>query len=802
MHQGCAAGPPVLSIAKCRDLDYYEREVVDGREDYLSEAGASPGRWAGSLAASDGLTGQADRDALAAAFSGFHPDGQGLTANPTSVAGFDLTLSASKSVSLVWALGTEQDARQVEEAMFAARDEVERYLEVTACIVRRGHAGAETHPGSGFLGAVFLHRTSRLGDPGIHLHWTVFNVAEGPDGRRTALDARALYRQRYTAESVFQATLRRELVVRLGLVFDEVDRHGVAEVAGVSAQLRRAFSRRRAEILNEMDRRGLHGGEGARIATLATRKAKPKGISEAELRAEWRQRAGDLLFDLTNLPRVAQTPRLRVDDHDLAGAVTAQHATFDRADALRAVARGAHQGATLDELLERTEAFLASQQTIALGPDRWTTPEILELERRVVALAGLPPRSELVASEAAVTAAVTERRSLTDEQRRMVEALCQDGRPVDVVVGRAGTGKTFTLDAVRQAFEASGHRVLGASLAARAARELESGSGIPSTTAHALLAGVAAGRAYLGPGDLLVVDEAGMLGTRLLAALALEADRARAKLVLVGDPRQLPPVEAGGLFATLARSKEIVELVQNRRQVDPEERLISEALRRGQAELAVRCLDDHGRLSVAANSDLLRDRMVLDWWDHREAGHDVVLGAVHRSDVRDLNDRAHAALEAEDRLGPVVAIVDDQRFCVGDEVLVRRNRYDLGVLNGDLGTITRAGDGCLHVRTASGRDLELPLDYVADHLQHAYARTVHKSQGLTCDVALLLGDDTFYAELGYTGLTRGRRENHLYTVVGAEALDGEGHELDHLIRALGTSRAKTAAVDIAPAVGR
>lgn len=709
MHQGCAAGPPVLSIAKCRDLDYYEREVVDGREDYLSEAGASPGRWAGSLAASDGLTGQADRDALAAAFSGFHPDGQRLTANPTSVAGFDLTLSASKSVSLVWALGTEHDARQVEEAMFAARDEVERYLEATACIVRRGHAGAETQPGSGFLGAVFLHRTSRLGDPGIHLHWTVFNVAEGPDGRRTALDARALYRQRYTAEAVFQATLRRELVVRLGLVFDEVDRHGVAEVAGVSAQLRRAFSRRRAEILNEMNRRGLHGGEGARIATLATRKAKPKGVSEPELRAEWRQRAGDLRFDLNNLPRVRQTPKLRADDHDLAGVVTLQHATFDRSDALRAVARSAHQGATLDQLLERTNAFLTGEHAIALGPDQWTTPEILDLERRVVALAGQPPRRELVADRAAVTAAVTERRSLTDEQRRMVEGLCQSGRPVDVVVGRAGTGKTFTLDAVRQAFEASGHRVLGASLAARAARELEAGSGISATTAHALLAGIASGRAHLRQGDLLVVDEAGMLGTRLLTGLTVEADRAQAKLVLVGDPRQLPPVEAGGLFATLARGPEVIELVQNRRQVDPEERLIGEALRRGQAELAVRCLDDHARLSVAANSDLLRDRMVIDWWGHREAGHDVVLGAVHRSDVRDLNERAHAALESEGRLGPAVAIVDDQRFCVGDEVLARRNRYDLGILNGDLGTITGAGDGCLHVR-ATGRDLELPLD--------------------------------------------------------------------------------------------
>ena len=156
----------MLTIAKCRDLDYYEREVIDGREEYLSEDGSSPGRWVGRLAERDGLTGAADRDALAKAFAGVHPDGFKLTAHETSVAGFDLTLSPSKSVSLVWALGSDDDARQVEESLYAARAEVERYLEANACFVRRGHAGAVVEPGSGFMGAVFLHRTSRLGDPG------------------------------------------------------------------------------------------------------------------------------------------------------------------------------------------------------------------------------------------------------------------------------------------------------------------------------------------------------------------------------------------------------------------------------------------------------------------------------------------------------------------------------------------------------------------------------------------------------------------------------------------------------------
>jgi len=796
LHTDAPAGershPVVLSIAKCRELGYYEREVIDGREDYLSESGDSPGQCVGSLAAADGLTGPADREALAAAFSGHHPTGAPLTAHETSVAGFDLTLSPAKSVSLLWALGSPADAAQVEAALYAARDQVEVYLQATACTVRRGHAGATLEPGTGFMGAVFRHRTSRLGDPGIHLHWVVFNVAEGPDGRRTALDARALYRERYTAEAIFQATLRHELTVRLGVVFDEIDRHGAAEIVGISAPMRAAFSRRRAEIVAEMDRVGAHTGAGARIAALTTRKAKPKAVSETELRTEWRQRALDHRFDLAGVVRVPRTPQLRVGDDQLAAEVTAQHASFDRGDVVRAVARAARQGATVTAITDRADAFLDCSHVIALGAGRWTTTEILELEQRVLALAVSPARPDLAAAPTAVDAAIASRPSLTSEQQQMVQVLCGTGRPVEVVVGHAGTGKTFTLDAVRDAFEASGRRVLGACLAARAARELQAGAGIPATTAHALQHALRTGRFQLQPIDVLVVDEAGMLGTRLMAGLVTAAHTAGAKVILVGDPKQLPAVEAGGLFTALTTRLPVVELVENRRQLDPAERHIALALRHGHSADAVARLDARGQLTVAGNSDTLREQMIRDWQTHRAAGADVLIGAVGRADVRDLNARAHATLEAAGELGPLVAVVDTQRFCIGDQVLALQNRYDLGIVNGDLAHITGADRDGLQLRTTD-RDITVPLDYATEHLQHGYARTIHKSQGMTCDVALLLGDDTLYAELGYTGLTRGRTRNHLYTVARPHH---DAPQFAALIAALDTSRAKTAAIDI------
>lgn len=409
-----------------------------------------------------------------------------------------------------------------------------------------------------------------------------------------------------------------------------------------------------------------------------------------------------IITSTSNVVRVPRSPELVVTNAELALAVTEEHATFEIRDVIRTTARAARQGASLDHIVSRADEFMASDQAVAVAPGRWTTPEMLELEGRVVDLASGPSHAEYRARADVVAAAVAARPSLSVEQAHMVEELTLSGRPVEVVIGQPGTGKTFSLDAVRDAFEASGHRVIGVSLAARAARELQAGSGIVSTTAHALDAAVDSGRVSLRAGDVLVVDEAGMLGTRLMAALAGEAERAGAKMILVGDPKQLPAVAAGGLLAALAQRVEVVSLVENHRQRDPEERLVTAALREGRAELAVRRLDEHGHVTLAHNSDDLRDQMVLDWWNHRAVGADVVMGTVGRADARDLNRRAHDVLEASGQLGPEVAVVDQARFCVGDRVLGHKNRYDLGILNGELGEIAGGDQAGLRVHLAVG----------------------------------------------------------------------------------------------------
>ena len=621
-------------------------------------------------------------------------------------------------------------------------------------------------------------------------------MTAGPDGRRTALDARHLYKHRYTAEAVFQAVLRDELTHRLGVIFEVPDRHGVGEIVGINQTVRAAFSSRRAEIITEMNRVGAHSGNGARIVALATRKAKPAGITEQALRQGWQTKATKLGFDINTVPRTDPQLALTATPQAIAEHVTIEHATFTRDDVIRACANTALQGAPLATILDQVEGFLASPAVIAVADERWTTPEMLATEQHIIDIAQSPSNNLFTAQAGRVQAALDARPSLSDEQRHMITELTTTGRSLDVVIGHAGTGKTFSLDAVREAYETSGHRVTGAALAARAARQLQTGSGIPSSTAHALIQQLDTGRFKFHPGDVLVIDEAGMIGTRLLATLTSHAHRSQAKTILVGDYKQLPNLEAGGMLHALTKRVPYVELTENRRQQDPTERKVVQTLRAGMPYQALQQLNQHGHVTTSFNADTIRDRMVLDWWRHRTNGHDVLMGAAQRSDTRDLNGRAHAILETSGQLGPLVANIDEQRFCIGDQIIALKNNYDIGVLNGDTATITASGNNTLRIVLDDGQTRQLPMDYVTEHIAHAYARTIHKNQGLTCEIGLFLGDDTMYQEMGYTALTRATQHNHLYTVTSLVDVQPDNHELPQLARTMETSRAKTAAIDI------
>lgn len=804
----------MLSIGKLTGgrADYYVEQLPAGGDEYYLAGREAPACWLGAASGTLGLAGPVTPDAFRRLLDAAHPASGEPLGVPKStrrrVPGFDLCFSAPKSVSVAWALGSPAVAAAVEAAHDRAVASAVAALEGEVVRARRGAGGQRLVETAGVAAAAFGHRSSRAGDPQLHTHVVVANLTPSADGRWSAIDSARVYRWAKTLGYLYQAELRHHLTATLGVGWGPV-RNGTAEIAGIPAELTAAFSTRRAAITAALETAGGHSARAAQAATLATRAPKASVADLESLRGEWAHRAGTLGADRDLVAGLCHRPPApAVDAGEVSGellgdaGLTRQSSSFDRRDVLRALAAAHPAGAPVGELRAAATGLLEHPDVVALASTvpagrRYTTRGLLEVEARLLdqAAATLPvPAVPAVVVETALG----RRASLTGEQRRMATGLCSSDAAVQVVVGRAGTGKTFALDAARDAWARAGRPVIGAALAARAAAELQAGAGIPATTLDRLLAdldrpGPLAG---LRPGTVVVVDEAGMVGTRRLAHLLERTRRSGAQLVLVGDPRQLPAIDAGGALAALVGRVPTFELVETRRQSQPWERAALAELRAGSVPAAVAAYHDHGRLTLAATAEAARDQLVADWWTARAAGTQAAMYALRRADVDDLNRRARLRLDAAGLLGPERIQVAGAEFAVGDQVLCLRNDRRLGVRNGTTGTLTALdADGLV----LDGRT-RLPAGYLAaGHLGHAYATTIHKAQGATVEQAFVLGSEGLYREAGYVGLSRARARTDLYLV--ADLGRGDGRDdggVGELTRQLGASRAEQLALDQLP----
>ncbi len=832
----------MLSLGKLApgQQQYYLDTVAAGAEEYYTGGKEAPGEWIGAAAPLLGLEGTVDADALGRVLAHVDPASGGrLTAarSVSTVAGFDATFCAPKSVSLLFALGGPEVSNQVRNSADAAVEAALAVFEDAACRVRRGKGGLTVLDGDGFVAAGFRHRTSRAGDPHLHTHVVIGNLAHTPtDDRWTALDARPLYAWSAPVGYLYEAHLRWELTQRLGVEWGPV-RNGIADIAGFDRPVLREFSTRRREIEAHLDEHGHHTARAAQVATYATRKAKTAG-DPAGLLPAWRERAD--AFGLTDQTLAGVVDRTTVIDPPEHGTPAAERlyrwlaspdgltrsvSTFGQRDVIKAICNALPGGGRVDQVLDLVNGFVESGHVVAVRVDdraaviyrqdgvvigartdeyRWTIPEMLDTERRLLASALARRTTQVgIADPAAIDAAVESRASLTGEQTEMVRAICSSGDGVEIVEGVAGAGKTFALAAARDAWMASGYGVVGCSLAARAAKQLEDDAGILSSTIDRLLADIERHTTTLDDTTVLVVDEAAMVGTRKLARLLADAETTGTKVVLVGDPCQLPEIEAGGTFAGLQLRLGARMLTDNRRQTSRWERATLAELRAGDPDRAIDDYLDHDRVHQAATDIEARDLLVDAWMHARTDGADVLMVAARLGDVDDLNQRARTILRDAGGLAGDQIMLAGRPFAVRDEVLALRNDYPLGLLNGTRGVVeqidTRRQEMTL---TATDQQLVVPFAYVeAGHLTHGYATTIHKAQGATVDRCYLLGDDTLTREHAYTALSRGRHHNELYVVAEDRRVDErhvvefETAPLDAVRHAIRRSGAQHLAVD-------
>jgi TrwC relaxase/AAA domain/UvrD-like helicase C-terminal domain len=730
---------------------------------------------------------------------------------------------------------------EITAAHDSAVDAALGYLERHAAVSRRGHNGTEQVSADGFIAAAFRHRTSRAADPHLHTHALVPNmVRSAADGRWRTLDARHLYAHSLTAGYVYESHLRDELTRRLGVTWGPIV-NGIADIDGLTKPVLRAFSTRREDIEHRMAALGTTSARGAEIAALDTRAAKDHTLNYADLVDNWAHRAAKLNVWRTTIdgladhqPRTSLAPgspdEVRRIEAQLLGpdGLTERASTFDRRDVVRTLASAYPNGATVALLEAHADAILRhgdvvkviDSTTQALRSDsgrtvtrvdtgaRYSTKELMAIERRLVdaALARMGDGTAVVPTEM-VDAALDRRPTLAMEQVALVEELTTGGDGVAVVVAPAGAGKTFALAAAVDGWQSAGVAVHGAALSARAAAELEASTGVASTTLARLVVGLETIR----PGDVVIIDEFGMAPTRLVAPIFDRATQVDAKLVLVGDPRQLPEIGAGGLLSGLAARLPLIELMENRRQRNEWERVALEQLRSGDVGKALTAYQEHDRMRTYETAHGAKAHVVNDWLTARADGTDVIMVASRNADIADLNNLAHRHLvDAGIVQGPARMVeVDDRRreFQAGDEVLFLRNDRRLGVRNGMRATIERVhpmGSVDLTVTTTDRQRIDVPRWYVDQgHLAHGYAMTIHKAQGLTCDTALVYATDDLYRELGYVALSRGRDLNVIYTT-GDVKIDPEAHmrtpqrvPSEMLMAGLSTSRAQELAIDVA-----
>jgi hypothetical protein len=319
--------------------------------------------------------------------------------------------------------------------------------------------------------------------------------------------------------------------------------------------------------------------------------------------------------------------------------------------------------------------------------------------------------------------------------------------------------------------------VIGAALAGIAAQELQSTASIKSSTLAMLQIDFDAGRVHLDDRTVIVIDEAGLAGTRDLAAILDAADQAGSKIVLVGDPHQLPEIDAGGVLSGLVKRLHPIELTENRRQRSQWEREALAELRAGDVEAAFAAYQDNGRVITAATAIEVRQVMVADWWSYRLTGVTVAMSAFRRNDVDDLNGRARAYLVRAGEVSGPELVIEERPYQAGDQIVCLKNNRRLGVCNGTRATIeTVDPDNRVLTVKAGERVFTLPAEYLdSGHIAHGYSTTIHKTQGATVDRGLLLGTDELFRERGYVGMSRGRASNHLYLVGAAEVDDTTGH---------------------------
>lgn len=699
-------------------------------------------------------------------------------------AGFDLCFSAPKSVSIAYTL-PEAKADML-AAHAAAVQKTLDLIEAREIGTRIWDGKKQNHVKTGqMIAGKFTHVVSRNHDPQLHTHAVILNLTKN-GSKWYAVDNPPLYENKIQYGQLYRNTLAQELLQRGYSVTVTDPEKGFFELAGIPHETLETFSSRRQAILAKLHEWGTSAPEAAERAALLTRQAKEHKSLDV-LQQSWQNTLQDMGGISLARQAAAVVPSLEQKQTELSQAVerlAGKSFAFTERELKRAaLAAGVGSGLSEAEYGKLLGAAIEQKALLQLtsvkGETYYTTPVNLDIERQIYrevaqSKSTMPGIEQAAAAQTLQRALATDQTELSGQQRQAVLHIAGSCDQYVAVQGLAGTGKTHMLNYAREVLQAEGYTVRGACFTGKAAQGLESDAQIPSTTIHAFLnrlekeAGNAPGPEIdkklksewdfsgLQPArgkEVWVLDEASMVDNATMRQVMEVARLKGAKVVMVGDRQQLLPVGTGNAFAALTESGKIatVTLDEIRRQKDPE---LLRAVRE-----AVSGSTDKSMAILAANTQIIDKRsarlkaIVRDYTtlSPDEQRNTVILTAANR-DRREINQAVRAQLKKSGQLaeGKAFTVIDpangkelQREFVPGDKIIFLKNNYKLGVKNGQTGIVAGIAHNAANTLIIESNGQKVAVNttqYTA--IDHGYAMTSHKAQGITVDRVLVHLDST------------------------------------------------------------
>lgn len=739
-------------------LEGSSQKITKGDSYYAGENGEPPGKWIGTYSDKMGIgASRVERGELAAAFRGVHPRTGEIIANNAGEKhkpGYDLTFAAPKSVSIAFATANDKDRAIISAAQQKAVERAIKHAELTGAFRQREGKGGEIKISQGELAvATFEHCNNRNNDSHLHTHTVVMNLAE--NGKTVDFDAS----RTKEIDGIYKATLA-EALKEAGY---HVERDGVAfRLHEVSKRFEKDESSRHDEIIEDMAVTG-HGSEkAAEAAQKKTRKAKVE-VNRSTFFADKQESAKKYAMD-----ERGECLKPQWNDKRLLSRFN-QHSTITETQMKAALFEEAQGVCGVDEALERMGAMVERGDLLQMtdtrtGARRWTTRENWMIEKELSDWAKLEAstvrQQDKGVSQNALKNAEGSR-TMSAEQRLAFLDVTGSGR-LKVVQGAAGTGKSYMLGAAGDAWKRDGFAVIGCAPSGKAAAGLQEGSGIESTTVHKLLIDLKKGDEKLTEKSVVVMDEAGMVGSKLMLRLKREVEKAGAKLVLVGDTRQLQPIDAGGAMRAIKAHTGESVLDDIRRQKSVEDiSLVHKLKSGGKGDEAVADMKSRGMLKRSETREESRRKIAELIVGDMKGGHSVLGLASRRVDTKHINEIARQLARDSGLIGQADFDYKSNSggvnsFAVGDSVLATKNDSKIGIKNGMVGKVVSASKGKLTVEMTSGERFTLD-DKTYQDLDRGYCVTIHKSQGETVDRAHIMHDQRMTSmNMAYVGLSRHR----------------------------------------------